>query len=105
MRITMDKAGRVVIPAKVRKRLELSAGTEIEMAVDGFAIRLVRAVAGPRLVRRGERLVARPQAKESERAEVHVAQLIEEERDLVAFRQELLDGISALSGLQIDSIR
>jgi antitoxin PrlF len=78
---TIDKAGRVVIPAEVRKRLGLAAGTELEMVIEGFAIRLVRSVAGPELVRRGERLVARPRVGEGERAEVDVARLMEEERD------------------------
>jgi hypothetical protein len=40
-----------------------------------------KAVPGPQLVRRGERLVARPQTAEGERAESDVARLIEEERD------------------------
>jgi antitoxin PrlF len=78
---TIDKAGRVVIPAEVRKRLGLTAGTELEMVIEGFAIRLVRAVAGPKLVKRGQRLIARPRAKEGERTEVDLARLIEEERD------------------------
>lgn len=78
---TIDKAGRVVIPADVRKRLGLNPGTELEMMIEGFAIRLVRAVPGPELIRRGKRLVARPRAAEGERAEVDVARLIEEERD------------------------
>jgi antitoxin PrlF len=81
MTTTIDKAGRVVIPAEVRKRLGLTAGAELEMVIEGFSIRLVRAVAGPQLVRRGERLVARPQAAEGERTEVDVARLIDEERD------------------------
>jgi AbrB family looped-hinge helix DNA binding protein len=81
MTMTIDKAGRVVIPAEVRKRLGLTAGTELKMVVEGFAIRLVRAVAGPQLARRGGRLVARPRAAEGERVEVDVARLIEEERD------------------------
>jgi len=81
MRSTIDKAGRVVIPSEVRKRLGLSAGTEIEVVIEGFAVRLVRAVAGPELVRRGKRLVARPRAGDAERVELDVAKLIEEERD------------------------
>ena len=81
MRATIDKAGRVVIPSEVRKRLGLSAGTEIEVVIEGFAVRLVRAVAGPELVRRGKRLVARPRAGDAERVELDVAKLIEEERD------------------------
>jgi antitoxin PrlF len=78
---TIDKAGRVVIPAEVRKRLGLTAGAELEIVVEGFAIRLVRAVAGPEIARRGKRLVARPRVAEGERAEVDIARLIEEERD------------------------
>lgn len=81
MTTTIDKAGRVIIPAEVRKRLGFTSGTELEMVVEGFAIRLVRAVAGPQLVRRGKRLVARPRAAEGERIEVDVTRLIEEERD------------------------
>lgn len=81
MTTTIDKAGRVIIPSEVRKRLGLTAGTELEMVIEGFAIRLVRAVAGPELVQRGGRLVARPRVAEGERAEIDVARLIEEERD------------------------
>ena len=81
MMTTIDKAGRVVIPADVRKRLGLTAGTELEMVIEGFALRLVRAVAGPQLVRRGERLIAHPRAAEGQRTEIDVARLIEEERD------------------------
>lgn len=51
------------------------------MVVEGFDIRLVRAVAGPQLIRRGSRLIASPQAAEGERLEIDVARLIEEERD------------------------
>jgi antitoxin PrlF len=78
---TIDKAGRVVIPVEVRKRLGLSPGTELEVAIEGFAVRLVRAVAGPELLERGGRLVARPRAVEAHRAEIDVAKLIEEERE------------------------
>ena len=78
---TIDKAGRVVIPADVRKRLRLSAGTELEVLVEGFSIRLERAVPGPEVVRRGGRLMARPRVPEDERPDVDVARLVEEERD------------------------
>jgi AbrB family looped-hinge helix DNA binding protein len=78
---TIDKAGRVIIPAEVRKRLGLAAGMELELAIEGFSIRLARAVAGPELIRRGERWVARPRMAEGERPQVDVARLIEEERD------------------------
>lgn len=81
MTTTIDKAGRVVIPAEVRKRLGLTAGTELEMVVEGFALRLVRSVPGPEIIRRGERLVVRPRVAKGARAEVDVARLIEEERE------------------------
>jgi antitoxin PrlF len=78
---TIDRAGRVVIPAEVRKRLGLTPGTELKVVVEGFAIRLVRAVDGPELSERGGRLVARPRAAAADRTEIDVAKLIEEERD------------------------
>jgi len=81
MTTTIDKAGRVVIPVEVRKRLGLTAGAELEMVIEGFSIRLVRSATGPQLVRRGERLIASPQAAGGERTEVDVARLIDEERD------------------------
>ena len=60
MRTTIDKAGRVVIPAGIRDRAGLTAGSEIEITADEFGIRIERVAAGPRLVRVGRRLVARP---------------------------------------------
>jgi AbrB family looped-hinge helix DNA binding protein len=76
----IDKAGRVIIPAAVRKRLGLIAGTELELLIEGSGIRLVRAGRGPELIRRGERLMARPRVADGERTEIDVARLIEEER-------------------------
>lgn len=56
MTTTIDNAGRA-IPSEAGKRMP-----------------------GPKLVRHGQRLVARPQAAEGERTEIDVARLIEEER-------------------------
>jgi AbrB family looped-hinge helix DNA binding protein len=81
MRTTIDKAGRVVIPAEIRARLHLAPGTPLELVADDLSVRLVRAVPGPELVRRGERLVARPTAPEEERPSIDVAALVEEERN------------------------
>jgi len=63
--MTIDKAGRV---AEVCNRVGLTADTELEMVIEGFAIRLVRAVAGSSLSDAGEH------------TEVDIARLIEEER-------------------------
>ena len=80
MRTTIDKAGRVVIPAIIRRRAGLKPGTELEVVVDDTSVRLLRQVPGPRLVRVGGRLVARPTVPQDRLPAVDLAELIEEER-------------------------
>jgi AbrB family looped-hinge helix DNA binding protein len=81
MRSTIDKAGRVVIPASIRDRAGLTPGTELEVTADDTGVRIERVAAGPRLVRIGKRLVARPTVAPDNRPAVDVAALIEEERN------------------------
>ena len=81
MRTTIDKAGRVVIPAAVRERAGFSPGTALEVTVDDLGIRLERVAAGPRLVKVGRRLVARPTVAADVRPSIDVAALVEEERN------------------------
>jgi AbrB family looped-hinge helix DNA binding protein len=81
MRTTIDKAGRMVIPAAVRERAGLSPGTALEVTVDELGIRLERVAAGPRLVKVGRRLVARPTVGADARPSIDVAALVEEERN------------------------
>jgi AbrB family looped-hinge helix DNA binding protein len=81
MRSTIDKAGRVVIPAAIRERAGLTPGTPLEIVCDETGIRIERVAAAPKLVRIGKRLVARPTADADERAKIDVAALIEEERN------------------------
>ena len=81
MRTTIDKAGRVVIPAGIRDRAGLTAGPEVEITVDDFGIRIERVAAGPRLVRVGRRLVARPTVARDDRPPVDIAALVEDERN------------------------
>ena len=81
MRTTIDKAGRVVIPAAVRERAGFSPGTSLEVTVDELGIRLERVAAGPRLVKVGRRLVARPTVAADVRPSIDVAALVEEERN------------------------
>lgn len=81
MKTTIDKAGRVVIPAAVRERAGLSPGAELEIIEDELGIRLERVAAGPRLVKIGKRLVARPTASAAARPTIDIAALIEEERN------------------------
>jgi len=81
MRTTIDKAGRVVIPAVIRERAGLTPGTELEINVDEIGVRLERVAAGPRLVKVGRRTVARPTVAADDRPAIDVAALIEEERN------------------------
>jgi AbrB family looped-hinge helix DNA binding protein len=81
MRTTIDKAGRVVIPASVRERAGFAPSTELEITVDEFGVRLERVAPGPRLVKVGRRLVARPTAATDTRPTIDVAALVEEERN------------------------
>jgi len=81
VRTTIDKAGRVVIPAAVRERARLRPGTELEITVDEFGVRLERVASGPRLIKVGRRLVARPTVASDARPQLDVAALVEEERN------------------------
>ena len=81
MKTTIDKAGRVVIPAAIRDRAGFSAGAELEVIEDELGIRLERVAAGPRLVKIGRRLVARPTISADARPVINVAALVEEERN------------------------
>lgn len=81
MRTTIDKAGRVVIPAAVRDRAGLTPGTELEITLDDMGIRIERVAPGPRLVKVGRRLVARPTAPANSRPALDIASLIEDERN------------------------
>lgn len=81
MKTTIDRAGRVVIPAPIRARAGLRPGTEVEILLDDLSVRLVRHVPRPRLVRVGRRLVARPTVAVRELPDVDVAALVDEERN------------------------
>jgi len=81
MRTTIDKAGRVVVPAAIRDRLSLIPGTALEITVDDTGIRLEPVAPGPRLVKIGRRLVARPTVPADSRPDLDIAALIEEERN------------------------
>jgi AbrB family looped-hinge helix DNA binding protein len=81
MRTTIDKAGRIVIPAALRDRAGFVAGSEIEISEDDRGLRLERVAAGPRLVRIGKRLVARPTVRVEARPVIDIATVVDEERN------------------------
>ena len=80
MKTTIDKAGRVVIPARLRERAGLAPGTELDVRLEDGSILLVRHVPRPKLVRVKGRWVARPTAPHAKRPPVDLAALVEEER-------------------------
>ena len=71
----------MVIPAALRERAGFTPGSELEITEDELGIRLARVAPGPRLVKVGHRLVARPSVSASNRPHVNVAALVEEERN------------------------
>lgn len=81
MRTTIDRAGRVVIPAQVRDRAGLRPGTELEITEDDLGLRLERVAPGPKLVKVGRRLVARPTVSPDTRPVLDIATLVEAERN------------------------
>lgn len=81
MRTTIDKAGRLVIPAAIRERAGLTPGTELEISIDEFGVRLERVAPGPRLIKVGRRLVARPTVPADARPSIDIGALVEEERN------------------------
>jgi AbrB family looped-hinge helix DNA binding protein len=81
MRTTIDKAGRVVIPAAMRERAGLTSGAVLDVTEDELGIRLERVAAGPWLVKIGRRLVARPTVGADDRPAIDIEKLIEDERN------------------------
>jgi AbrB family looped-hinge helix DNA binding protein len=81
MRTSIDKAGRIVIPAAIRERSGLVAGAEVEVTLEDGGVRVERVARGPRLVRVGRRLVARPTVASAGRPTVDVPALVDEERN------------------------
>jgi AbrB family looped-hinge helix DNA binding protein len=71
----------VVIPAAVRDRAGLTPGTELEITLDETGVRIERVAPGPRLVKVGRRLVARPTASTDTRPRLDIAALVEDERN------------------------
>jgi AbrB family looped-hinge helix DNA binding protein len=78
---TIDKAGRLVIPASIRDRAGLTPGTTLEITVDEFGVRLEPVAPGPRLVKVGRRTVARPTGDVNTRPALDIAALVEDERN------------------------
>ena len=70
-----------MIPAPIRTRAGFKPGTELEVIMDDVSVRLLRRVPGPKLVRVGKRLVARPTVRAAKLPPIDLADLVAEERD------------------------
>lgn len=81
MKVSIDKAGRIIIPAALRKKLGLGAGTELELSVDDLGLRLTRSVPGPKVQHVSGRRVVRPTVAREDLPELDVAALIDAERE------------------------
>ncbi len=79
MQSTIDKAGRVVIPAELRRQAGLLPGTPIAATFENGAVQLKKDVPAPELQRHRGRLIAKPRYTSGEA--INLAQCVEEERN------------------------
>ena len=89
MRTTIDAAGRVVIPKKIREATHLEAGAEIEVRVVAGAVQIEPIGSPVRLEKRGSFVVAMPSAAQPPLTSEVVRRIQEEvrgERGTVARR-------------------
>lgn len=77
---TIDKAGRIVVPIELRRRLGLEAGAEVEIRAEEGGLRIERNVPAPQVIERAGRRVVRSRVAAEDRPEVDVASWVEEER-------------------------
>ena len=65
---TIDSAGRIVVPASVRRRLNLTPGSRLRLDVVAERIELTPESAPEPLARKGARLVLEPSGKSADAA-------------------------------------
>ena len=82
MTITIDRAGRIVVPKRLRERFNLVAGTELEVEASGEYLRLRRVGAEPALTRKRGILVHHGDG----RANLDAAAFIRAERESRSLR-------------------
>ena len=74
--VPIDKAGRVIIPKWVREGINLQAGDELKLSLEGQQIQLEPAVEDAGLVRKGHALVFR-----SSRSKTITSEMVEKLRE------------------------
>ncbi len=81
MRVTIDRAGRIVVPKALRDELHLAAGTELDARIEGGE--LIARPLGPEvvLVEENGRLVATTTAPVEPMSREELQHLIDESRE------------------------
>jgi len=82
MSITIDGAGRLVIPKSIRDEMNLVAGSELEIDSSGNGIRLRLPVSKPRLIDEDGFLIYSGGGESN----IDIADFINKERDIQALR-------------------
>ena len=77
MTVTIDRAGRIVVPKSLRERFNLLAGTELEIEANGEFLQIRKVFAEPALVRKRGILVHHGR----DRVDLDVPAFIRAERD------------------------
>ncbi len=77
MKVTLDKAGRLVISRPLREHIGLAGGGTVEIDIDGSGLR-IRPVAGSRLGEEGDLLVIPRTGASID--DTHVRELIDADR-------------------------
>lgn len=82
--ITIDKAGRVVIPKTIRDRLNLRPGSELEISLSGNSIRLEAPTGETRLVRKKGVIIFGGKSE----SDIDIADFINRERETRGLKAE-----------------
>jgi AbrB family looped-hinge helix DNA binding protein len=88
MKTTIDRAGRLVVPKKIREAAGISAGAELEIRVADGRIEIEPAPLEVRLVKRGSLTVAVPRKRVKRLTPEAVAQAVVRVRHRGAGRDE-----------------
>jgi AbrB family looped-hinge helix DNA binding protein len=83
MSITIDHAGRIVVPKSIRDALNLTPGTRLEIEADGNEIRLRVADLEPSLLQKDEILIHHG----AEKSSLDIAAFIRKEREQQAQKE------------------
>lgn len=83
---TLDSAGRIVVPASVRRRLNLTPGSRLRLDVVAERIELTPESAPEPLARKGARLVLEPSSRPKDGKPTDAAAMVRAEREAQARR-------------------